>query len=171
MATIEDIHALPEGIRAELIDGVIYYPKIPLTMHQGMVVELGTDIQNYIKDKRRECKVYSVPFPVYLQGDRHYVEPDIFVICDKDKLDERGCNGAPDWIIEVISPGNASYDTIVKLELYINSGVREYWVVDLEYKKVFVYCKNMCSVYGFTKVKSCIFEDLEIDFSLICDDL
>jgi len=137
MATIEDLTALPEGIRAELIDGKIYYHETPSTEHQEVVAELITIIRNYIKGKKGDCKALLAPFAVYLQGGKHYVEPDIFVICDKDKLDERGCNGAPDWIIEVISPGNASYDTIVKLELYINSGVREYWVVDLEYKKGF----------------------------------
>lgn len=167
MATIEDIAALPEGVRAELIDGKIYYQAAPSRVHQEIVIELASIIRNYIKEKEGKCKVYPAPFAVHLQGDKHYVEPDISVICDKDKLDERGCNGAPDWIIEVISPSNIAHDTVDKVNLYINSGVREYWIVDPENGKVLVYYEKGVSLYGFTKIKVGIYEDLEIDFSQI----
>lgn len=167
MATIEDISALPDGVRAELIDGKIYYQATPSRAHQEVVHQLSYEIESYIRKKSGNCKVYQAPFAVYLQGDKHYVEPDISVICDRDKLDERGCNGAPDWVIEVLSPSNVYHDTVIKLELYINNGVREYWVVDPENEKVIVYNEKGVTIYGFTKIKAGIYEDLEIDFSQI----
>ena len=109
--TIEDIYALPEGQRAELIDGQIYDMAPPNTMHQRIVMNLSRKIANYINAHNGGCEVFPAPFAVFLNKDsKNYVEPDISIICDKDKLDDRGCNGAPDWIIEIVSPkiGRAS---------------------------------------------------------------
>jgi len=90
--TIDDIESLPEGERAELIDGKIYYMSSPKYIHQKLLVELSTEIHNYIKSKGGPCEVLPAPFAVFINKDRHnYVEPDISVICDKTKLDERGC--------------------------------------------------------------------------------
>ena len=103
--TIDAIYALPDGERAELIDGRIYMMAPPNTMHQNLVSEFTITIGNYIRSKGGNCKVFPAPFAVFLNNDnQNYVEPDISVICDKNKLDDRGCHGAPDWVIEVVSP-------------------------------------------------------------------
>ena len=98
-------------------------------------------IGNYINSKGGSCKVYPAPFAVKLFEDdsKIIVEPDISVICDPNKLTDRGCTGAPDWIIEIVSPSNSSNDYIRKLNLYADAGVREYWIVDPISKKIFVY--------------------------------
>jgi len=98
--TVEDIYTLPEGQRAELIDGQIYDMAPPNRTHQRIVSQLTKIIGQYIDRKQGSCEVYPAPFAVFLNKDsKNYVEPDISVICDKEKLDDRGCNGAPDWII------------------------------------------------------------------------
>ena len=105
--TIEDIYALPEGERAELIDGQIYYMAPPSRKHQDISGELYADIKSYIRSHGGNCKVYAAPFAVYLdEATNTYVEPDISVICNPNKLDDKGCTGAPDWIIEVVSPAS-----------------------------------------------------------------
>ena len=103
--TIDDIYRLPEGRRAELIDGRLYDMAPPNFMHQKLVFQLGKMIDNYISTHRGACEVVLAPFAVFLNKDSlNYVEPDISVICDRDKLDEKGCHGAPDWVVEVASP-------------------------------------------------------------------
>ena len=100
--TIEDIYALPDGERAELIDGQIYYMAPPSRKPQKLSGEIFGIIREYIRSNHGACEVYAAPFAVYL--DEHtntYVEPDISVICDPKKLDDRGCTGAPDWIVEI----------------------------------------------------------------------
>ena len=109
--TIDAIYALPDGQRAELIDGRIYMMAPPNTRHQNLVSEFTITIGNYIRSKGGNCKVFPAPFAVFLNNDnQNYVEPDISVICDKNKLDEKGCNGAPDWIIEIVSPSTSRID-------------------------------------------------------------
>lgn len=129
--TIEDVYALPEGQRAELIDGALYMMSPPGRIHQELVYQLGRKVGDYIDAHHGEYKVYPAPFAVFLNEDNHtYVEPDLSIICDKDKLDERGCNGAPDWVIEIVSPGSQRMDCLIKLFKYRDTGVREYWVVN-----------------------------------------
>lgn len=142
--TIEDIYALPDGERAELIDGKIYYMAPPNTRHQRLVHFFDREIGNYIQSKNGECEVFPAPFAVFLnQDDTNYVEPDISVICDKDKITDKGCNGSPDWIIEIVSPGNKPMDYFTKLFKYRTADVREYWIVDP--------IKEMIAVYRFEK--------------------
>ena len=103
----------------------------PSTTHQRICGRLHQAIANYIDSNDGNCEVFSAPFAVFLNEDnKTYVEPDISVICEPDKLTERGCTSAPDWIIEIISPGNPEYDYVRKLNLYLDAGVREYWIVD-----------------------------------------
>ena len=97
--TIEDIFSLPEGDRAELIDGQIYNMTPPSRQHQKLVSELTQSIGSYIKSKNGSCEVYPAPFAVFLNTE-NYVEPDVSVICDKNKLSDRGCEEAPDFIID-----------------------------------------------------------------------
>ena len=134
-------------------------------------MELSGSIRDYLKSKGGFCKVYPAPFAVKLHEDRKtIVEPDISVICDHDKLTDRGCTGAPDWIIEIVSPGNSSHDYIRKLNLYTNAGVREYWIVNPIKKSIYVYyleeTKFETTAYTFQdKIKVNIYDDLWIDFS------
>ena len=105
ICTIDDIYALPDGERAELIDGKIYYMAPPNTRHQRLVSDLHYQIKDFIKRNNGECEALPAPFAVFLnENDKNYVEPDISVICDKNKITDKGCNGAPDWVIEIVSP-------------------------------------------------------------------
>lgn len=138
--TIDDIYALPDGKRAELIDGQIYMMAPPNRKHQTIARELFSSINFYIKSKGGSCEPFFAPFAVFLnKDDTNYVEPDISVICDKSKLTEKGCYGAPDWIIEIVSPSSRTMDYYKKLFKYRTAGVREYWIVDYERNLVIVY--------------------------------
>ncbi len=175
--THEDYMKLPEDVRVELIDGVFYekYPADPITgmaapnrKHQKIVSELVRVIGNHINGKDGDCEVYPAPFAVRLKdGDKNTVEPDVSVICDKSKLTDDGCTGAPDWIIEIISPSNPGHDYIRKLNLYLDAGVKEYWIIDPLERLVSVYefGKGIISPkeYSFDdEISVGIYEDLKI---------
>ena len=170
--TEEDYYNLPENVRAELIDGQIYYMAAPSRIHQKILMFLSKTIANYIDSKDGSCEVYPAPFAVKLfeDDDKTVVEPDISVICDPNKLTDRGCTGAPDWIVEIVSPSTSSHDYIRKLNLYAKAGVKEYWIIDPRTEKVFVYHLNQADVnadsYTFQdKIKVNIYDDLWIDFA------
>lgn len=165
--TIEDIYALPDGRRAELIDGKMYMMAPPNTVHQRISYALARKISDYIERKKGNCEVFLAPFAVFLnQDDKNYVEPDISVICDKSKLTDLGCNGAPDWVIEVTSPSNPQNDYGIKLFKYRTAGVREYWIVNPQKKSIMVYDlenERKSNQYTFEEdVPVCIYEDLHI---------
>ena len=168
--TEEDYENIPEEIHAELVNGQIYYQAAPGRIHQKILMALAKTIANYIDTKKGDCEVYPAPFAVSLSdGGKHIVEPDISVICDPGKLTDRGCEGAPDWIIEIISPGNSSHDYVTKLNLYQAAGVREYWIVNPINRSIFVYYleETMFKALSYTfndKIKVNIYGDLEIDF-------
>lgn len=149
-----------------MIDGKIYYMTPPDTKHQMPVSELHYQIKDFIKRNHGECEVFSAPFAVFLnKDDINYVEPDISVICDKDKLTDKGCNGASDWVLEIASQGNKSMDYFAKLFKYRTAGVREYWIVDPEEEMVTVYRfeKETMGEYAFSlKVPAGIFESFSI---------
>ena len=135
--TIDDIYGLPDGQRAELIDGRMYMMSPPSPYHQEIVMELSATIRQFIKSNKGNCKVYPAPLAVRLHADdKTWVEPDVSVVCDKKKITSDACVGAPDWIIEVTSPGTQSRDYLKKLWLYQNSGVHEYWIVNPIMKNV-----------------------------------
>ena len=167
--TIEDIYALPEGTRAELIDGQIYYMAPPSRKHQDIAGTLYRKIADYIDSKGGSCKTYIAPFAVFLsENNKNYVEPDISVICDRNKLNDRGCVGAPDWIIEVVSPGSRRMDYFTKLFQYRTAGVREYWIVDPDKNRILVYNfeSEDTGDYSFEdSVQSGIYPGFSIDFS------
>ena len=168
--TIRDIEALPEGKRAELIDGRMYEMASPSRVHQRLLGELYRLIANYIEERDGSCEVYLAPFAVYINNDEYnYVEPDVLVICDEEKLDEKGCLGAPDWIIEITSPSSVKMDYERKTALYRESGVREYWIVDPDQKTVTVYdFENDAEAvrYPFSEcIKVRIYEDFYLLFS------
>ncbi|MCI8542371.1 Uma2 family endonuclease [Acetatifactor aquisgranensis] len=126
----------------EIINGEAFMMATPSRIHQEITGELFRQLANFLEGK--QCKVYSAPFGVRLfeqDGDRPedvdtVVEPDISVVCDRSRLDEHGCKGAPDLVIEVLSPSTQRHDQLVKLNLYQRAGVREYWIVDPENKTV-----------------------------------
>ena len=135
--TFADVLTWPDDERAELIDGeVILMAPAPSRGHQGISVELTRQLANYLEGKK--CKAYHAPFDVRLfekDGDTPedvdtVVEPDITIVCDPSKLDDRGCKGAPDMVVEILSPSTQRHDQLVKLGLYQRAGVREYWIVD-----------------------------------------
>ena len=168
--TIADIYALPEGLRAELIDGKMYMMAPPNLKHQKLVMELSAVIHQHIKKYGGNCEVLPAPFAVFLNNDdRNYVEPDISVICDKNKLTDKGCNGAPDWVIEITSPSDPQRDYGIKLFKYRTAGVREYWIVNPQKKTVVVFDfeKEIHSnQYSFEEnVPVCIYEDLKINIA------
>ena len=174
--TLDQYEVLPEDKRVEVFDGVVYDMSSPSQIHQTLSMELSNIIYNYIKNKKGSCQVFSAPFDVKLSDKPlTIVQPDIMVICDKDKLDGKRCNGAPDFIIEIVSPGNPADDYIRKLYYYKNAGVREYWIVDPRRKTVTVnyFEKNMLNIqYSFDSIiKVNIYEDLLINFSEIADML
>lgn len=138
--TINDIYELPDGERAELINGRIYYMAPPSRIHQKLSYHLARIIGDYIISKGGSCEVYPAPFAVFLNADeKTYVEPDISVICDPRKLTDRGCEGAPDFIIEVVSPSSRKMDYSTKNALYSDAGVREYWIVDPAKERTTIY--------------------------------
>lgn len=138
--TTDDIYALPDGERAELIDGQIYMMGTPSRIHQKLVGQLSRIIGNYIESNHGSCEIYPAPFAVFIKkDDKNYVEPDISVICDKNKLSDRGCEGAPDFIIEIVSLSSRRMDYYKKCALYAESGVREYWIVDPEKQRTMIY--------------------------------
>lgn len=166
--TIDDIYALPEGKRAELINGRIHSIESPSTTHQIVLGDLFYNIQMFILNNKESCQVIFAPFAVFLNQDT-YVEPDLFVICDMSKLDEKGCHGAPDWIIEIVSPNSEHMDYVIKQFKYRSTRVREYWIVDIKQKIVTVYNfeeSNICEYDFNRKIPVAIFNgELQIDFS------
>ena len=169
----EDYLALPDTVMAEFIDGAVYMMAAPSRAHQGVLMELATTIHNKIKTKGGDCEVYPAPFAVRLSAEKNdTVEPDITVICDKSKLTPEGCTGAPDWIIEIVSPSDPKHDYVDKLKLYLDAGVREYWIVNPMNKSVIVYHLDaepftMESRTFADTIKAGIYDDFSIDFAEI----
>ena len=169
--TEDDLADIPEDVFVELLEGTIYFKGVPALKHQGLVSELIFVIRSYIKGKGGRCKVYP-DVGVRLFEDAYTIaKPDVSVICDQNKLSDEGIIGAPDWVIEIVSPGNAKHDYIRKLELYTRAGVREYWIVDPRTEEVHVY--NMdngfdMKSYGYDeKIPAGIYEDLIIDMAAL----
>ena len=161
--TIDEIEALPEGNRAELINGDIYYMASPSVLHQELCGELFAAIHSHIKTNKGKCKVYTAPFAVYLfgiQDNTNYLEPDIVAVCDPEKTaNGKGCDGAPDFVIEVVSPSTASRDYLYKLNQYQRAGVKEYWIVNPDSKSVNVYGfsdGNGTGAYSFSDAIPCL---------------
>lgn len=170
--SLEQYEALPESRRVEVFDGIVYDMASPSQIHQALSMELSNTIYNYIKRKKGTCQVFTAPFDVKLSDNPlTIVQPDLMVICDKNKLDEKRCNGAPDFIIEIVSPGNPSDDYIRKLYYYKNYGVREYWIVDPRRKLVLVnyFSDDLINIpYTFDSIiKVNIYEDFFINFAEI----
>lgn len=143
--TYEDYLNWEENDRIELVYGDPVMMAPPTRLHQEILTEITRQLANFLEGKR--CKVYPAPFGVRLfekDGDNPanvdtIVEPDISVVCDLNKLDQKGCKGAPDMIVEILSPSTQRHDRLVKLGLYQRAGVREYWIVDPQSQSVQVH--------------------------------
>ena len=170
--TLQQYEALPADTRVEIFEGIVYDMASPSEMHQTISTELITILNSYTKNRRGTCRVFHAPFDVKLSDNPlTIVQPDLMIVCDRNKLDGKRCNGAPDFIIEIVSPGNPSDDYIRKLYYYKNAGVREYWIVDPLRKTVTVnhFEADLVNVpYSFdATIKVHIYEDLYINFSEI----
>jgi Uma2 family endonuclease len=173
--TYTDLLKWDEDFRAELYEGDAIVKEPPLTVHQRVLAELFFQIMSHLKGKKG--KVFPAPFGVRLfpkkdRSDDTFFEPDIVVVCDPAKLDEKGCNGPPDFVIEIISPSSARYDRIYKLRKYEKAGVREYWIIDPETKSVQVFTlengRFLASGYDETeKAPVSILEGCEIDLQAV----
>lgn len=178
--TYADLLEIDDGNRYELIDGELYMMASPSEAHQFISSRLVTLIGYYLLDKT--CRIYHAPFDVRLfermidspDNVDNVVQPDILVICDKDKIDKRGIKGAPDWVIEILSPSNSRRDKITKRKLYQEAGVREYWIVDPEKHCVDTYTLNDKGVlepdeeYSDKDIAKCsVLPELTIDISVI----
>lgn len=176
--TYRDYLSWPEGERWEIIDGVPQMMAPPSRIHQEILTELLAQFHNYLREK--PCKVYPAPFGVRLptgneKSDQEIatvVEPDIVVVCDLSKLDEHGCKGAPDLIIEIVSPTSVKNDMLKKFNLYESAGVKEYWIIEPNGKIVTVFVLGATGRYGRQEVYSeedqiqvNIFKDLKINLN------
>lgn len=136
----DDIDKLEEVGGFELIDGMLYLKGAPTRMHEYLIMELCFAFQTHIRRNKRKCHVYVSKLGVSLfKDDKTWVAPDIIVVCQKDKLTDEGVSGAPDVVVEVVSPSNSSYDYLLKMTKYQQAGVREYWIVDPKLEIVSVY--------------------------------
>ena len=174
--SLEQYEALPAEHRAEVFVGFVYDMACPSQIHQRLLLKLSAMLDSYIERKKIKCLVIPSPFDVILsEKPLTIVQPDIMIICDKDKLDGNRCNGAPDFIIEIVSPGNPSDDYIRKAYYYKNYGVREYWIVDPKRRMVTVnyFEEDLIHViYSFdATIKVNIYDDLYISFSEISEIL
>ncbi len=175
--TIEDYFALPEERRVELIDGVIYDMASPTLIHQTISMEICARLREHIRKKKGKCIPGVAPWDVQLDCDnKTMVQPDVYVICDKSKIQNGRLFGAPDFIVEVLSPSTAKKDTGIKTAKYAAAGVREYWIVDSRRERIVVYILNEegyydISLYTFyDEIPVYIFNnECKIDFQEISD--
>lgn len=178
--TYDDYLTWPEDERWEIIDGIAYdMSPAPSTSHQRILRELLIQFGNYLTGKT--CEVFAAPFDIRLpeadEQDKdivNVVQPDIVVVCDKSKLDEKGCKGAPALIIEIKSPFTARKDIKEKFRLYERVGVKEYWIVDPTDKTVMVFKLGENKEYGKPDmygdedpINVGVFEDLTIDLKAV----
>lgn len=175
--TFADVLTWEETERAEIIDGEAVMMAPPTSVHQEISGEIFGHLYNYLRGKK--CKVYAAPFAVRLfekDGDSPedvatVVEPDISVVCDLGKIDKHGCKGAPDMVVEILSPSTQRHDRFTKFRLYQRAGVREYWIVDPDsgIAQSFVLEDGRYSVKEFgaagDKMKVNVLEDCVIDLS------
>jgi Uma2 family endonuclease len=179
--TYADYALWPDNERWELIDGEAYAMNAPLRLHQDIVFELAGQVWRYLQGK--PCKGYVAPFDVRLPSKNEaddnidtVVQPDLSVICDMSKLDKLGCRGAPDWIVEVLSPSTALKDMNTKRSLYQLNGVKEYWLIHPEEQWLMVYRLNEQGQYGMPDVFGMdeptvvqLFSDLSIDWAFMAE--
>ena len=138
--TLDDYMALPEGARIEMIDGTFYDMGCPSNVHQRIAVIISSLFENYIDSNKGKCLTFTSPSDVQLDcDDKTVVQPDVYVVCDRDKINKDRTVGAPDLIIEILSPNNWHMDMIRKKNKYEKAGVKEYWIINPVEKEIYVY--------------------------------
>ncbi len=165
--TADDLAALPEDVRAGVIDGQIFYFSGPKVIQQRISANMFARLWNHISDRKGECEALFAPVAVRPNcDDKTVLEPDIIVVYDKDKLREDACYGAPDLVIEVASKSTRKRDYGLKLVKYRTAGVREYWIVDPERQTVLVSCfedEEQTCLYSFEdEIAFHLFPELKI---------
>ena len=153
--TIDDYYRVPNDRRVELIDGVFYDMTGPVNVHQFLVGFIYNSIYNYIQANNGDCIPFISPSDVrldILKDDRTMVQPDVFIVCDEEKLDDgKNVKGAPDFVVEVLSPSTRKKDMTKKLTKYAEAGVREYWIVDPQRGQIIVYdLEHDCEIKLYT---------------------
>ena len=151
--TMEDYLALPEDQRVELIDGVFYDMAAPTTYHQAIGSYVVREFMNYVQKKGGPCFPLMSPVDVQLdKDDKTIVQPDVMIVCDREKFQKGRVYGAPDFILEVLSPSTKKKDMTIKLRKYIGAGVREYWILDPKQKRLIRHDltgETLPTIYGF----------------------
>jgi Uma2 family endonuclease len=169
--TYEDYLSWPDYPRYELIDGEAYMLAAPTPEHQTIILGFGAQFHTFLKGKK--CQAFVSPLDVILErtpfGDT-VVQPDLLVVCDKNKITKKGCEGAPDLVIEILSPSSGRMDNLIKFERYQRAGVPEYWIVNPETGIVHSYVlhdgKYIASVYDHTaKIPVHVLPECEIDLN------
>jgi Uma2 family endonuclease len=183
--TYADYLTWEDGRRRELIDGVVYdLFSAPMAIHAKISTKLAMFVGWFIHKRKGKCQVFHAPFDVRFPKNGETadneidsnVQPDICVVCDPAKLDIRGCIGAPDLIVEVLSPSTRKKDMTIKFNLYERSGVREYWVIDPPQKTLTVYLLqengkfDAGTIYKKGKAPVAIFEGLKIDLKKLFEE-
>ena len=166
--TMDDIRALPAEIWAELMDGELVFRGAPSRKHQKINGEMHLAVANYLKAAGKDCEVYIPPFGVFIWGDEsEYLLPDLTVYCDHSKSVDEGCLGAPDWVVEIISPSTKKEDYGRKMKKYRECGVKLYWIIDPVQEMTVVFFWNRgeeaMELYPFSEEIPCPFcPDLKI---------
>lgn len=170
--TYADLLEMDNDKRYELIDGELYLMSSPKILHQEIVGEIYVQLRNYLKGKK--CKAFVSPLDVCLSGvknpkkEYNVVQPDVLVVCDENKLTkDMGIQGAPDLVIEVLSPSTRRHDTYRKFNLYQHYGVREYWIIDTEAEVIYQYILNEKNIYTLPKTYE-ITEDIKVNILKNC---
>ena len=171
--TLEDYLALPEDQRVEMIDGVFYDMAAPMTWHQAIGGFIYKQLLDFTLERGGECTPFMSPVDVQLdEDDKTIVQPDVLIVCDKKKLKNGRVFGAPDFLIEILSPSTRKRDMTLKHYKYANAGVREYWIVDPQKRSTVVYDlenNEIPVIYGEeARVPVLIWNgDCEVDFGLV----
>ena len=170
-----------ENERWEILDGNAYMQAAPSRIHQEILNNLNNSFFNYLNGK--PCKIYPAPFCVRLEAKnddkdiKDVVEPDLTIVCDRSKLDDRGCKGAPDMVIEILSPSTGKNDKLIKFNKYEEFGVKEYWIVEPDQKIISKFVLGADGRYGRPdmfcdedKISPTIFPDFEIDLKAVFEE-
>ncbi len=176
--TLEDYYALPDERRVELIDGVFYDMATPAKIHQKILARLFLLFEECVEHSDGKCEVWIAPSDVRLDCDNYtMVQPDLFLICKETDIKEIRFEGAPDLVLEILSPSTRKKDMTLKLQKYSNAGVREYWIVDSKKRTVIVHYFEdedySPSIYGFDSTIPINISDgkCSIDFSRVLEKI
>ena len=176
--SVMDYESLPSDIKVELIDGYFYDMASPSKIHQTILIEMLFQLKSQISKNKGKCKVYIAPSDVQLDDDdKTVVQPDLFILCNKDMIkDVKRTHGAPEFVVEVLSDTTRRKDMTLKLNKYMNAGVKEYWIVDPDKHYIIKYFfdkMELANIYTFDDVIPLEIYDgkIEVDFKMISKEL